>query len=53
MFKQAIRWVLLPAAAAVLAACGGGGGGGGGPTSSTQPSNFAVPVVINAVPPQK
>lgn len=51
MFKRAVLWVLLPAAAAVLVACGGGGGGG--LTSSAQPSNFAVPVVINAVPPQQ
>lgn len=26
MFKQTLRWVLLPASAAVLVACGGGGG---------------------------
>ena len=53
MFKSIVKWTLLPAAAAVLVACGGGGAGGvGGQTSSAQPSNFAVPVVINAVPPQ-
>jgi hypothetical protein len=38
MFKQAVRWVLLPAAVAVLAACGGGGGGSPSvPKIATQP----------------
>lgn len=49
MLKSIFKLMLLPAAAAMLVACGGGGGG---PTSASQPSNFAVPVVINAVPPQ-
>jgi ABC-type glycerol-3-phosphate transport system substrate-binding protein len=38
------------AAALALAACGGGGGGGSAP--SVQTVDRAVPVVINAVPPQ-
>lgn len=50
MLKKTIRLALLPAAAAVLLGCGGGGGA---PSAGAgAPSNLAVPVVINAVPPQ-
>jgi hypothetical protein len=44
MFKQAIRWVLLPAAAAaVLAACGGGGG-----STSSSASTFGGTAAVGA-----
>lgn len=48
MFKQTMKWALLPAAAAVLVACGGGGGsvagvdGGGGQISTTLTGLVAV-----------
>jgi hypothetical protein len=49
MFQKLTKLVLLPAVAAVLVACGGGGAPSAGTGGS---SNMAVPVVINAVPPQ-
>lgn len=61
MFKQAMKWMLLPAAAAVLVACGGGGGGGGGVAGGgaeegkglQNPSAFKLPESLSAVPPQE
>lgn len=57
MFKQTIRWMLLPAAAAVLVACGGGSGGGGVGAEEGKglqnPSAFKLPESLSAVPPQQ